>query len=156
MAKQKEKHKQQTRKPTANIEEIKSKLFPFLSSFKSQAIFLAIIGFVFYFNSLSNEYALDDDIVILKNKYVQDGFKGIKKIMTRDAYDSFYNQMQSGAQLSGGRYRPLSIVTFAIETQFFGNNPGVKHFFNVVFYLLSVVALLYLLRKYFFKNLPDI
>lgn len=137
-------------------EEVKSKLFPFLPSFKAQAIFLIVIGFIFYANSLNNEYALDDDIVILKNKYVQDGFKGIKKIMTRDAYDSFYSQMQSGAQLSGGRYRPLSIVTFAIESQFFGNNPFVRHFFNVAFYLLSAVALLYLLRRYFFKALPDV
>ncbi|MEW6467782.1 MAG: tetratricopeptide repeat protein [Bacteroidota bacterium] len=154
MAKPKE--KQKVKKAGIRKEEIRSVLFPFLSSFRAQAAFLLIIGFIFYANSLRNQYALDDDIVILKNKYVQDGFRGIKKIMSRDAYDSFYSQMQSGEQLSGGRYRPLSIVTFAIEKQFFGNDAGVRHFFNVAFYLLSVVVLLYLLRYYFFRSLPDI
>ncbi|HET8964449.1 MAG TPA: hypothetical protein VFM99_11145, partial [Chitinophagales bacterium] len=137
-------------------------------SFNLQALILIIIGLVFYSNSFFNEYALDDGIVIQKNEYVQEGFKGISKILTTDAYDSFYKQMNAGQQLSGGRYRPLSIVTFAIEQQLFGKKrikqderPSVelstlRHVVNVLFYILSVVVLLFFLREFVFKNNPFI
>ncbi len=136
------------------------KLAADFSSFRLQAILLIIIGLIFYSNSYKNEYALDDGIVILKNQYVQDGFKGIKKILSTDAYDSFYSQMNAKQQLSGGRYRPLSIVTFAIEQQLFGSKTKspvenelatFRHIGNVVLYILSVVFLLYFLRKYIFE-----
>src|SRR4051812_3020532 len=74
--------------------------------FKVQALVLIVLGFLFYANSFSNEYAFDDGIVILKNEYVQKGFSGIPKILSRDAYDSFYRQLNAGQQFSGGRYRP--------------------------------------------------
>ncbi len=132
-----------------------------LSDFKMQALILVFIGFVFYANSFWNEYALDDGIVIQKNDHVQDGFRGIPKILSTDAYESFYRQMGAKQQLSGGRYRPLSVVTFAVEQQIFGSNAEVKplddvafvrHFMNVIYYLLSIVFLFYLLRNYIFKE----
>lgn len=132
-----------------------------LNDFKKQALILVFIGFVFYANSFWNEYALDDGIVIQKNDHVQDGFRGIPKILSTDAYESFYRQMGAKQQLSGGRYRPLSVVTFAIEQQLFGSSAEVKplddvaivrHFMNVIYYLLSVVFLFYLLRNYIFKE----
>lgn len=169
-------------------------LFSF-SDFRTQAIIIGIIGFVFYFNSIFNEFALDDGIVINKNEYVQQGIKGIPKILSKDAYDSFYRQMNAKDQLSGGRYRPLSIVTFAIEQEFIGTNPSgkfkdncwdkntngktdpdedinndglwnemdcmvygmhVRHFINVLLYVLAVVVLLYFLRTIVFPLEPDI
>lgn len=130
-------------------------------SFKMQALILVFVGLVFYANSFKNEYALDDGIVIQNNDYVQEGFRGIVKILTTDAYESFYRHMGARQQLSGGRYRPLSVVTFAIEQQIFGSNAEVKpsddaatvrHFMNVVYYILSIVFLFYLLRNYIFKE----
>jgi hypothetical protein len=61
-----------------------------------------------------------------KNEYVQQGIKGIPKILSKDAYDSFYRQMNAKDQLSGGRYRPLSIVSFAIEQEFIGTTASGK------------------------------
>jgi hypothetical protein len=175
-------------------------LFPFLGSFRLQAILVAVLAFGFYINTVNNQYALDDDIVVVKNQYVQAGFSGIRDIMSKDAFDSFYRQMQATNQLAGGRYRPLSIVTFAIEQQLFGrcnglrmgqvrdsmamgsflpagamsklsgelqqlesdsvesnlDIAGIRHFTNVLLFALSMVVLLYLLRTYFFPNIPDI
>src|ERR1700679_1372080 len=93
-------------------------VFPF--SFNIKLIILAILSFVLYADTIGNEYALDDGIVIEKNQYVQHGFDGIGKIMSTDAYYSYYKEMNAGQQLSGGRYRPLSEVTFAIEHAIFG------------------------------------
>ena len=78
------------------------------------------VSFIFYAPSLSNEYALDDGITMEKNEYVHKGAGGIGEILTKDAYASFFKQLGSKGQLSGGRYRPLSIVTFAIEYDWFG------------------------------------
>ncbi len=132
-----------------------------LSDFKKQALILVFVGVVFYANSFFNEYALDDGIVIQNNDHVQDGFRGIFKILSTDAYESFYRHMGAKQQLSGGRYRPLSVVTFAVEQQIFGSSAKVKppedvafvrHFMNVLYYILSVVFLFYLLRNYIFKE----
>jgi len=104
-----------------------------LSSFRQQSIFIILIGCIIYFNSVYNlsthrfnKYALDDDIVMRLNDYVQQGFSGIGKIMSTDSYDSFFKSMGSAGELSGGRYRPLSIVTFAIEQQLFGECHGTR------------------------------
>src|ERR1051325_9407410 len=107
------------------VPQKKPSLFSFLPTFRAQAIVIGILAFAFYINTFNNQYALDDDIIIVKNQYVQQGFGGIRDIMTRDAFDSFYRQMQASKdQLSGGRYRPLSIVTFAIEQNIFGTCYG--------------------------------
>src|SRR5579885_3648447 len=89
-------------------------IFPW--DFRLKTYILLIIGFVFYANSVLNQYALDDSIAIERNDYVKQGISGIPKIMTTDAYDCFYRQMGADprAQYSGGRYRPLCYVTFAI------------------------------------------
>ncbi len=84
-------------------------------------IIIGIVGFVFYITSINGEYALDDGIIIHQNDHVIKGVRGIKDIMTKDAYESFYRRMCATDQLAGGRYRPLSVVSFAIEQQFIGS-----------------------------------
>jgi len=83
-------------------------------------IIIGIVGFTFYITSVNNEYALDDGIIIHQNDHVLKGIRGIKGIITKDAYESFYRRMCATDQLAGGRYRPLSVVSFAIEQEFMG------------------------------------
>ncbi len=154
--------------------------FPaWLSDFRIQAVLVAVLAFGFYMNTFHHEYALDDTIVIVKNEYVYEGFAGIPSILTKDAFDSYYRQFNSSNQLSGGRYRPLSIVTFAMEQQFLGAKPvkgidtvvahagernhgekkllhdmGVRHVVSVLIFTLSMVVLLYFLRYVVFRNNP--
>jgi len=145
-----------------------------LADFKGQAILLAIICFVFYANSFSNNYALDDELVITNNEYVQKGFEGIPEILTTDAYENYAKQLNSKNTLSGGRYRPLSLVTFAIEQQIFGQSASdaqaattkqkpadthlahTQHVVNVLLYIIAVILLLYFLRTIVFSNQPII
>jgi len=155
------------------------KIPSWLYSFKFQAIIVGLVAFALYCNTFGHEYALDDTIVIVKNEYVYEGFAGIPSIMTKDAFDSYYKQFNSSNQLSGGRYRPLSIVSFAVEQQFMGpipvkkvdsvvahagengaqektllKNMHVRHVFNVLWYVLSVVVVLYFLRDVVFRSNP--
>lgn len=48
-----------------------------------------------------------------------------------------------GNKLSGGRYRPLSITSFAIEQQFAGFNPRPKHWVNIILYSFLVILIFY-------------
>jgi tetratricopeptide (TPR) repeat protein len=104
--------------PVQKIKKKKNSLFYILCSI------VFAISFIFYAKSINNEYALDDGITMEKNEYVHQGFAGIKDIMTKDAMASFFKQLGSKGQLSGGRYRPLSIVTFAVEYELFGIKKG--------------------------------
>src|SRR4051812_45989801 len=69
-----------------------------LYDFKIQAIIVAVLSFVFYINTVTNESAHDDLIVIVQNEYVLEGFAGIPEIFTKDAYDSYYRQYNSSNQ----------------------------------------------------------
>lgn len=166
------------------VTDIKNKfsIIPF-TNFWIHAAILAVIGFALYVNTFDGEYALDDGIVIEQNQYVQCGFDSISHILSKDAYHSFYKQMGSSQQLSGGRYRPLSIVTFAIEQGLFTDSTaangykvpsqklikslppgktfgfylaGIRHIVNVVLYVLSVIVLFYFLRTFIFKTNTDL
>ncbi len=116
---------------------------------------LLLLGFVLYVNTLQNEYALDDGGVIVTNLYVQKGIAGIKDIMTNDAFGSYLQQMGASQQLSGGRFRPFSIVLFAIEHSFFGDSPFLQHAINLVLFLATIFAIYYFLGNYLLKNLPS-
>jgi tetratricopeptide (TPR) repeat protein len=110
-----------TKSGKVQLKELKNtfKYFPFQNQ-KQPIIVLVLIGLIFYCTSLNNEYALDDGIIIHQNDHVIKGFNGIGGILTKDAYESFYRKMNATDQLAGGRYRPLSVVSFAIEQQFIG------------------------------------
>lgn len=106
------------------LPDLNAKGYLFLTQFWQQALVVCLLAGVFYFNTYKNEYALDDDIVIRQNMYVQKGMSGIGEILSKDAYKSFYESMGVDQQLAGGRYRPLSIVTFAMEQGIFGETRG--------------------------------
>lgn len=125
---QKKKQPQKT-KPVKKSEVVPepkkaSGIFDFIPTFRQRLTVLMLFSFVLFANTIMNESALDDEIVLNKNQYVQDGTRGIKEILSHDAYSSYYESMQAGDQLSGGRYRPLSIVTFALEESLFGFSEG--------------------------------
>lgn len=93
-------------------------------SFRLQAIAVFVVAILAHASSLGNRYALDDAIIILRNIDVQRGVAGIGDLLSHDAYQGFYDTMGVPAQLAGGRYRPLSAVTFAVEQSLFGETLG--------------------------------
>lgn len=116
----------------------------FLSNKWAALIFL-IVSFVLYGNTMGNKYCLDDAIVITQNKFTQQGLKGIDDIFANESFTGFFGE--SKALVSGARYRPLSIATFAIEKQFFGERPAISHFINIVLYFLTGLLLFLVLQQ---------
>ncbi|HOY39518.1 MAG TPA: DUF1736 domain-containing protein [Bacteroidales bacterium] len=103
------------------------------------------LSVMLYLNTIPNRYALDDKMIIFKNNYTQKGFAGIGDILTKDAMAGMFGD--NNQAVAGGRYRPLSMISFAVEQEIFGGNPHVSHFFNLLFYALSVIVLYRLLLR---------
>jgi len=108
-------------------------------------IIIFILGFVLYANTLTHDYALDDSIAILQNEFTKEGFDGIKDILENDMFTGFFGKKKN--LVAGGRYRPLSLVTFAIEYELLGENPFISHLINVLLYILTCMILYTVLRK---------
>lgn len=110
---------------------------------------LALFAFVLYANTVGHGYAFDDSIVITENSFTQQGFAGIKDLMTKDFFVGIYGE--GGMDLTGGRYRPLSLVMFAIEYELFGLNPVVGHLVNILLYALTAFLLFKVLCNWLSK-----
>lgn len=104
----------------------------FLSGWAKWSIFL--FGVALYLQTLTYDYTLDDAIVIYENQYTTSGFKGIGGILGHDTFYGFFKEAGKSQLVSGGRYRPLSLILFAIEWQLFGRSPGSGHALNLLLY----------------------
>jgi hypothetical protein len=69
---------------------------------KRQLLILLLIAFGLNLNTLFNEYAMDDVVVLTNNSLVQKGVKGIPQILSTDFFFGIENK---NSDLSGGRYR---------------------------------------------------
>ncbi|MFN8322909.1 MAG: tetratricopeptide repeat protein [Chitinophagales bacterium] len=77
-------------------------------------LIIFLFSILLYSNTLWNKYAIDDTIVLTDNKFTKKGFGGIKDHFTHDMFEGFFGER--GAKLvSGGRYRPLSMVSLTVE-----------------------------------------
>ncbi|MBX2958710.1 MAG: tetratricopeptide repeat protein [Flavobacteriales bacterium] len=129
-----------------------------LSQFKNTRIyfFITLLTFVVYGNSINNEYAIDDNIVVEGNQLVAKGLKALPEIFT--------SRFATGKQEY--EYRPTVLASFAIEKQFFSKLPesqtikekkrkdkltqaNISHFINVLLYALTCVLLFKLLTRIF-------
>lgn len=103
---------------------------------------LFLIAFLVFGNGIYNEYALDDEFYTGGgNQLTQKGIKAIPEIFTSRTFRN-----NDGTTYS---YRPVVVASFAIETQFFGEDAQVSHFFNLLFYALTIVLIFSILRKWF-------
>lgn len=117
----------------------------FLNQTKYILLILFAIAFILYANTIPNDYALDDSIVITQNVFVQNGIAGIGDIFGKETFTGFFKQKKD--LVEGGRYRPLSLVTFAIEQSIWKNNPHVSHLINALIYGLLCVIIFISIKK---------
>lgn len=110
---------------------------------------LFLLGAMLYANTFKHDYALDDAIVITDNMFTTQGLAGVPGILKYDTFYGFFKEEGKATLVAGGRYRPLSLVTFAMEYQVFGKNPMVGHISNSLWYGLTVVVLYLLLMQLF-------
>ncbi len=119
----------------------------FWENTRLQAIFIFTLSFVLYANTLSFDFCQDDSIVITDNMFTTEGVAGIGGILQYDTFYGFFKESGKAQLVAGGRYRPFTLVMFAIEYQLFGKNPFIGHFINVILFGLTCVLLYFLLLK---------
>ena len=108
---------------------------------------LFLFGFLIYANTITHDYALDDAIVITDNQYTQDGIAGLKGIFIYDTFYGFFKEEGKSKLVAGGRYRPLSLATFAVEISIFGASPFVSHIVNALLFALCGYLVFYVLNE---------
>lgn len=109
-------------------------------------LFIVVISFMIYGNTISHDYVLDDKMVISENDNVQRGFAAIPSLFTHTTDFGYVDNKE------GTAYRPLTQMSYAIEIGVFGLNPSVNHFFNVLYYTILCFLLYFLLSQYIFHH----
>lgn len=119
--------------------------------------FLALFffGVLLYLPTVGFEYTLDDAIVIYDNQFTQEGIRGIPDLFKYDTFRGFFKKEGKEGLVAGGRYRPLTLATFAIEYQLVGNNPWLSHLMNVLLYGLLAVVICFFLEQHLFQQRSD-
>lgn len=96
-----------------------------------------LVATAVYFLTLGHGFVLDDNLVITNHAHVQEGIGGIGKILST-------NYAHGHLDFNDGLYRPLSLVTFAIEKSLFDLSPAISHLIQALLYGL----LLFLLGRF--------
>ncbi|MCP4441523.1 MAG: tetratricopeptide repeat protein [Aureispira sp.] len=152
------------KKPIAEIDAPPS----FWNNYLVQMLCIGFLSAIIYSNTISHNYAVDDTIVILRNEFTKKGMKGMHGIWTEDTFVGFFGDKRN--LVSGGRYRPLSVATFALELQLFGTvvngpdgqpqldkdgdvtykgSPHLSHAVNILMYAILCMVLYLMLLQMF-------
>ncbi|MDG1332088.1 MAG: glycosyltransferase family 39 protein [Crocinitomicaceae bacterium] len=111
----------------------------------SFGLVIMLIAFFQFSNTLGHDFAWDDKIVIQENTRVQEGVSGIPDLLKK--YNSDLRQDQYG-------YRPITLISFAIDYEFSGVEPGFYHFMNVLYFSLLCFVLFLVLKRIFPRSSP--
>jgi len=102
-----------------------------------------VIALAQYANTYNHDYAWDDAIVLTENSRVQKGLSNVPEL--------FENIKSTKVENRYG-YRPISLLSFATDVEFFGLNPMYGHIHNIILYALLCVLVLLFLQKIFPDN----
>ena len=115
---------------------------------------LFLLGVLLYANTFGHDYAQDDAIVITENAYTQQGLQGLSGIFGNDTFFGFFRDKSKARLVSGGRYRPLSVATFALEYSLFGESPRLSHIINAFLYGACGVVIYLVMVQLFIGSSP--
>lgn len=118
-----------------------------------QALLIFALPILLYYQSTKFGFVLDDQIVFSENNFTKKGFGGISDLLTSESMTGYFGEQQD--LVEGSRYRPLSLITFAMEYGIVGDlNPGLSHWINIILYgltgllLFRVLTMMLRKRKY--------
>ncbi|MBK9270396.1 MAG: tetratricopeptide repeat protein [Saprospiraceae bacterium] len=118
-------------------------------------IAVGLISFLLYLNTTANQFVLDDFIVIKNNEFTTKGVRGIPDILRYDSFRGFLKSEQSASAVTGGRYRPFTLVFFATMWELFPDNAMVFHLMNVIFFSLLCLVIYLVLHQLLKLNFPE-
>ena len=111
-------------------------------------ISVAVLGL--YWPTTKYGFVLDDKMVISENNFVKEGIKGVPDIWNNDSMTGYLGKQMD--LLVGGRYRPLSLIVFAIAYDFWNLDSYSFHLLNLIFYLVACLIFYITLLNLFRLN----
>jgi hypothetical protein len=99
------------------------------------ALFSALAACAVYANAVRNGYALDDDYILRNNPLVH-GLGNVGALLTSPYWPG-----------SDEMYRPVTLLTFAVEWALFGDAPGVFHATNVLLHAVASALVAWLVLR---------
>ena len=120
------KNKKQIKKPVKEGKPKKA-LFPYFV--------LPLLAIIIYANTFNHSYTMDDDVYITQHHSVQKGLKGAGEIFS---HGSLYGFNQVGGNQP---YRPVYLLSFALEKEFGKNSAPARHVMNVLLFALTAFFL---------------
>lgn len=100
---------------------------------------LVIIVLVLYGKTITYDFAIDDKIIIVENKYVKNGLTH---------FSSLVNDLKNNDLSTTGATRPVTMFTHALDVSMYGMKPGLHHLTNVLLYIILALLLVNLLKKH--------
>ena len=113
----------------------------FFSNIRLQSMLFFVFAFLLYANTLTHGFVQDDAIVITDNMFTTQGAKGIPGILSKDTFFGFFKVEGKETLVSGGRYRPLTLVLFALLYQLVGGSPFLFHLVTISLFACTCVVL---------------
>lgn len=122
-------------------------LYSFLEKFESkiwwQIIILVLLPFFLYIKVAGFEFIDMDDVAIITNNYnIIGSIKNIGLAFKTDAFVS----------ATGDFYRPIQTVSYMLDALVGKEKPWIYHLSNLIYHLITVLALFALLRKLKLRN----
>jgi tetratricopeptide (TPR) repeat protein len=142
-------------KTVADFSPTRFEAHPFFRNVWLQSGLIFALAFLLYANTLTHGFVLDDAIVITDNMYTTQGVKGVSGILSKDTFFGYFKEEGKETLVSGGRYRPMTLVLFALVYQLVGANPFVFHLLTVLLFALTCVVLYHTLRHLFARRGGD-
>lgn len=105
-------------------------------------LFLAVLGFIVYANSFVVPFFWDDNDNVVNNVYIR-SWAYLPKY--------FSENLIAGAGLTSNYWRPLLLIDYSIDYNFFGLNKYWWHFVNISLHSINAF-LLYLILDFLFKK----
>ncbi|HYK07993.1 MAG TPA: tetratricopeptide repeat protein [Candidatus Eisenbacteria bacterium] len=115
------------------------------ASKRNLILILIAVTFLAYFSSLGNPFIWDDEQFITSNQYVQSF--DIEKIFTTNTV--------AGAGVVSNYYRPLTTLSFAIDTKIWSSNVFGFHLANLLLHIGAGIVLFGLLGELGISLLPS-
>lgn len=103
-------------------------------------IILLVIGLIIYANSFNNQFFWDDDDSIVNNAYIKD-WRYIPKFFSQNLIE--------GAGQTTNYWRPLVLLSFAVDYHAWGLTPAGFHLTNTILHILCAWLVFLFLCKLF-------
>ena len=162
---------QKPQKPVASVTaESQKSASPFIElPGWSAYVIVFLFSFLLYANTLQNNYALDDGIVLTRNRFTKEGIAGIKEHFTHDLFTGCLGETKEEL-VSGGRYRPIVPASLSVEYEIMRKlrhdpretitdkniilseqdpylSPKLSHGINALLFALTSLVLYYLMKQ---------